>query len=159
MAVPWKSNSSMIETELEPCVLRLSKLCYSKCSVSVSVRSCQLIPVSKENYLCFILWHVLVIDCEYSGHRPSDCFLPSSISFATFLSCTSCAVSPSWASHTNLLPLPHALWPNTSPSPACCFLGWLFLLDFPKAATGSRIVMRNLLRKTVSVSLRLAQNH
>lgn len=54
MAIPWKSNSSVTETEHEPCVLRLSKP-YSKCSVSASVRSCQLIPVSKENYL--ILWH------------------------------------------------------------------------------------------------------
>lgn len=48
MAIPWKSNSSVTETEHEPCILWLSKP-YSKCSVSASVRSCQLIPVSKEN--------------------------------------------------------------------------------------------------------------
>lgn len=94
--------------------------------------------------LSYPMAHVLVIDCGYSGHRPSDHFLPSSISFATFLSCTSCAISPSLASHPNLLPLPHAPWPDTSPSPACSFLGWLFLLSFPKAATGSKTVNQKL---------------
>lgn len=72
------------------------------------------------------------------GHRPSDHFLPSSISFATFLSCTSCAISPSLASYPNLLPYPHALSPGASP--AYSFLGWLFLLGIPKAATGSKVV-------------------
>lgn len=80
--------------------------------------------------------HVLVIDCGCSGHKPSDHFLPSSISFATFLSCTSC--------HPNFLPLPHALCPDTSPSPACSFLQWLFLLGFPKAATRSKVVNEKL---------------
>lgn len=135
MAIPWKSNSSLTEIELEPCFLWLSKLCYSKCSVNAPVRFCQLLPVSKENYLYLTLWHVLVTDSGYSGHRPSDPFLLSSISFATFLSCTK---SPSLAFHPNLLPLPRAFCPDTSPSPACSFLSRLFLLGFPKQQQGAK---------------------
>lgn len=94
--------------------------------------------------------HVLVIDCGYSGHKLSDHFLPSSIFSATFLSCTSCAILPSLACHPNLLPLPHALCPDTSLSPAYSFLGRLFLLSFPKAATGSKVVNKKLAEENLS---------
>lgn len=127
----------MTETELEPCFLPPSKLCYSICSVSAPVSwslSAKKTALSYGTHAGHWLW--------VKGHRPSDHFLPSSISFATFLSCTSCAISPSLASYPNLLPYPHALSPDVSPDYS--FLGWLFLLGIPKAATGSKVVNETL---------------
>lgn len=126
----------MTETELEPCFLPPSKLCYSICSVNAPVRSCQLIPVGKEN--CLILWHTcwsLIVGkgpqtlWSLSTIQHLFCYIPvlhqlCNITILGFLS------QPSSLPPCSL----------SSASPAYSFLGWLFLLGIPKAATGSKVV-------------------